>query len=126
MPLVPSAFAGYLVTVAIVMPGTVGRRIMILLHAPLFIAWSLLTDCLLGLAVTALHVQPWPASPLISMYLQYLVGCLVVFRLFFTSYQLPKLTPVPRLRRGHLRDSLILIPCLLGAASIVFAVTLEG
>ena len=123
VPLVPSAFAGYLVTVAIVMPGTVGRRIMILLHAPLFIAWSLLTDCLLGLAVTALHVQPWPA-PLISMYLQYLVGCLVVFRLFFTSCQLPKLTPVPRLRRGHLRDSLILIPCLLGAASIVFAVTL--
>ena len=123
IPLAPSAFAGYLVTVAIVMPGTVGRRIMILLHAPLFIAWSLLTDCLLGLAVTALHVQPWPAR-LISMYLQYLVGCLVVFRLFFTSYQLPKLTPVPRLRRGHLRDSLILIPCLLGAASIVFAVTL--
>jgi cellulose synthase/poly-beta-1,6-N-acetylglucosamine synthase-like glycosyltransferase len=123
VPLVPAAFVGYLVTAAIVMPGTVGRRIMILLHAPLFISASLLTDCLLALAVTTLHIQPWPA-PLISMYLQYLVGYLVVFRLFFTSHQLPKLTPVPRLRRGDLRDNLTLILCLLGATCIVFAVTL--
>jgi cellulose synthase/poly-beta-1,6-N-acetylglucosamine synthase-like glycosyltransferase len=123
VPLVPAAFVGYLVTAAIVMPGTVGRRIMILLHAPLFVSASLLTDCLLALAVTTLHIQPWPA-PLISMYLQYLVGYLVVFRLFFTSHQLPKLTPVPRLRRGDLRDNLTLILCLLGATCIVFAVTL--
>jgi hypothetical protein len=86
VPLVPAAFVGYLVTAAIVMPATVGRRLMILLHAPLFIAASLLTDCLLALAVTALHVRPWPA-PLISMYLQYFLGYLVVFRLFFTSHQ---------------------------------------
>jgi cellulose synthase/poly-beta-1,6-N-acetylglucosamine synthase-like glycosyltransferase len=122
VPLVPAAFAGYLITVAIVMPGTVGRRIMILLHVPLFIAASLFTDCLLGLAVTALHVQTWPA-PLISIYLQYFICCLVVFRLFFTSSQLPKLTPVPRLRRSHLRDNLTLILCLLSATCIVFAVT---
>lgn len=123
VPLVPAAFVGYLVTAAIVMPGTVGRRIMILLHAPLFVSASLLTDCLLALAVTTLHIQPWPA-PLISMYLQYLVGYLVVFRLFFTSHQLPKLTPVPRLRRGDLRDNLTLILCLVGATCVVFAVTL--
>ena len=123
VPLVPMAFVGYLITAAIVMPGTAGRRIMILLHAPLFIAASLLTDCLLGLAVTALHVEPWP-TPLIVMYLQYFVGYLVVFRLFFTSDQLPKLTPVPRLRRGDLSDSLTLILCLLGATCVVFAVTL--
>jgi cellulose synthase/poly-beta-1,6-N-acetylglucosamine synthase-like glycosyltransferase len=122
VPLVPAAFVGYLVTAAIVMPGTVGRRIMILLHAPLFIAASLFTDCLLGLAVTVLHVQAWPA-PLISMYLQYIVGYLVVFRLFFTSHQLPKPTPVPRVRRGDLRDNLTLILILLGATCIVFAVT---
>lgn len=123
VPLVPAAFAGYLITVAIVMPGTVGRRIMILLHAPLFLVASLLTDCLLALAVTMLHIQPWPA-PLISMYLQYFVGCLVVFRLFFTSYQLPKLTPVPRVRRDHLRDNLTVVLCLIGATCIVFAMTL--
>ncbi|HEX9527100.1 MAG TPA: glycosyltransferase [Streptosporangiaceae bacterium] len=123
MPLVPAAFVGYLITAAIVMPGTVGRRIMIVLHAPLFIAASLLTDCLLGLAVTTLHIQPWPA-PLISMYLQYFVGYLVVFRLFFTSHQLPKLTSVPRLRRGDLRDGLTLILCLLGASCVIFAVSL--
>src|SRR5215831_17220096 len=33
VPLVPAAFVGYLVTAAIVMPATVGRRLMILLHA---------------------------------------------------------------------------------------------
>jgi cellulose synthase/poly-beta-1,6-N-acetylglucosamine synthase-like glycosyltransferase len=123
VPLVPAAFAGYLVTAAIVMPGTFGRRVMILLHAPLFIAVSLLTDCLLGLAVTALHIRPWPA-PLLSMYLQYFAGYLVVFRLFFTSHQLPRLTPVPRLRRGDLRDTLTLIVCLLSATGVVFATTL--
>ena len=123
VPLVPAAFAGYLVTAAIVMPGTIGRRIMILLHAPLFIVMSLLTDCLLGVAVTALGVRPWPA-PLISMYLQYFVGYLVVFRLFFTSHQLPRLTTVPRLRRNDLRDNLTLILCLLSATGVVFAVTL--
>jgi cellulose synthase/poly-beta-1,6-N-acetylglucosamine synthase-like glycosyltransferase len=123
VPLVPAAFAGYLITAAIVMPGTVGRRIMIVLHAPLFIAVSLLADCFLGVAVTALHVRPWPA-PLISMYLQYFVGYLVVFRLFFTSHQLPKLTPVPRLRRGDLADNLILVLCVLAATCIVFALTL--
>jgi cellulose synthase/poly-beta-1,6-N-acetylglucosamine synthase-like glycosyltransferase len=123
VPLVPAAFAGYLITVAIVMPGTVGRRIMILAHVPLLIAASLFTDCLLGLAVTALHLQPWSA-PLISMYLQYFVGCVLVFRLFFTSDQLPNLTRVPRLRRGNLHDSLTLILCLISASCIVFAVTL--
>ena len=123
VPLVPAAFVGYLVTAAIVMPSTAGRRLMILLHAPLFVAASLLTDCLLGVAVTALHVRPWPA-PLISMYLQYFVGYLVVFRLFFTSHQLPKPTPVPRLRRGDLRDNVTLILCVLSATCVVFAVTL--
>jgi cellulose synthase/poly-beta-1,6-N-acetylglucosamine synthase-like glycosyltransferase len=123
VPLVPMAFVGYLITAAIVMPGTVGRRIMIVLHAPLFIAASLLTDCLLGLGVTALHVEPWP-TPLIVMYLQYFVGYLVVFRLFFTSHQLPKLTPVARRRRSDLRENLTLILCLLGATCLVFAVTL--
>ena len=123
VPLVPAAFVGYLVTAAIVMPRTVGRRLMILLHVPLFVAASLLTDCLLGVAVTALHVRPWPA-PLISMYLQYFVGYLVVFRLFFTSHQLPKPTPVPRLRRGDLRDNVTLILCVVSATCVVFAVTL--
>lgn len=123
VPLIPAAFVGYLVTAAIVLPGTVGRRIMIVLHAPLFVAASLLTDCLLGLAVTGLHVQAWPA-PLVSLYLQYFVGYAVVFRLFFTSYQLPNLTPVPRARGGHLRDNLTLILCAVGATCFVFAATL--
>ena len=70
VPLVPAAIVGYLITAAIVMPGTIGRRIMIVLHAPAFIAASLLTDCLLGVAVITLHVQPWP-SPLISICLLY-------------------------------------------------------
>jgi cellulose synthase/poly-beta-1,6-N-acetylglucosamine synthase-like glycosyltransferase len=124
VPLVPAAFVGYLVTAAIVMPGTVGRRVMIVLHAPLFIAASLLTDCVLGVAAITLRIQLWP-TPLISMYLQYLVGYLVIFRLFFTSHQLPKPTPVPRLRRGDLRDNLTLILCLLSATSIVFAIVLS-
>jgi cellulose synthase/poly-beta-1,6-N-acetylglucosamine synthase-like glycosyltransferase len=123
VPLVPLAFAGYLVTAAIVMHGTVGRRIMILLHAPLFIAASLLTDGLVALAAAATGLQSWPV-PLLAMYLQYLVGCLVVFRLFFTSSQLPKPTPVPRLRRDNLRDNLTLISCLISATFIVVAVTL--
>lgn len=122
-PLVPAAFAGFLLTAAIVLPGTVGRRLMILAHIPLFIGTSLVTDCALALVLQATHAQLWPA-PLVSMFLQYSVGYLVVFRLFFTSHRLPNVTPVPRLRRGDWRDNLVLALCL--AASVGLTVTVAA
>jgi cellulose synthase/poly-beta-1,6-N-acetylglucosamine synthase-like glycosyltransferase len=119
-PLIPAAFTGYLVTVAIVFPATVGRRIMILLHVPLFLGVSLLADTVLAAIEIAAHITLGPA-PLLAMYLQYLVGYLVVFRLFFTSHRLPRLTPVPRLRRGDWPDGAVLVLCVLGASGLVFA-----
>ncbi|HEV2373974.1 MAG TPA: glycosyltransferase [Streptosporangiaceae bacterium] len=121
VPLVPAAFVGYLVTAAFVLPATWGRRLMILAHAPLFVATSLVTDGVLGMLTTAGHVVLWPPA-LVSMFLQYLVGYMTVLRLFFTSNRLPRLTPVPRLRRGDWPDNVVLVCCLLGAAGLVFCV----
>jgi cellulose synthase/poly-beta-1,6-N-acetylglucosamine synthase-like glycosyltransferase len=51
----------------------------------------------------------------VSLLLQYTVAGFVIFRLAFTSFQLPRKTQLP-LRRGHdWHDDLVLMACVLGA-----------
>ncbi|MEZ0089226.1 glycosyltransferase family 2 protein [Streptacidiphilus sp. EB129] len=117
-PLIPAAVVGYLVTIAVVLPATFGRRLMILAHAPLFIALSVLADCFTAIlgAATGLPLGP---APLIALLLQSTFGYLLIYRLTFTTYRLPAPTPLPRLRRGDWQDNLVLSLCLVGSLSIV-------
>jgi len=120
-PLIPAALVGYLITIAIVLPATLGRRLMILLHAPLFIAISALADCFVALAGTAFDI-PTAVTPVLGIYLEYVLGFMMVFRLTFTTYALPRVTrqPIGRSRGGDLRDSLLTLFVLAGATGIMF------
>ncbi|GAA2012035.1 hypothetical protein GCM10009839_02900 [Catenulispora yoronensis] len=113
-PLVPAAVVGYLLTLAVVLPATLGRRVMILLHAPLFVAVSVVATCLVGLAGTAAGV-PAGLVPIATIYFQYVLGFMMIFRLSFTTYALPRTTGQPILRRGDWHDNLTLLCCLIGA-----------
>ena len=118
-PLVPAAVVGYLITMALVLPATLGRRLMILAHAPLFIAVSALSDTFVGLAEVAFHIPP-EVVPVLTVYLEYLLGFMMVFRLTFTTYALPRVTRQPIGRRGDWRDTSEMLLVLAASTGIVF------
>ncbi len=118
-PLVPAAVVGYLVTMALVLPATLGRRLMILAHAPLFIAVSALSDTFVGLAEVAFHIPP-AIVPVLTVYLEYLLGFMMVFRLIFTTYALPRVTRQPIGRRGDWRDTVEMLLVIAASTGIVF------
>ncbi|MBR7830439.1 glycosyltransferase family 2 protein [Actinospica sp. MGRD01-02] len=118
-PLVPAAVVGYLVTMSLVLPATIGRRLMILAHAPLFIAVSALSDTFVGLAEVAFRIPP-EVAPVLTIYLEYLLGFMMVFRLVFTTYALPRVTRQPIGRRGDWRDSVEMLLVLAASTGIVF------
>ncbi|MDH6108457.1 cellulose synthase/poly-beta-1,6-N-acetylglucosamine synthase-like glycosyltransferase [Kitasatospora sp. MAP12-15] len=122
-PLLPAAVVGYLVTIAAVLPTTPGRRLMILAHAPLFVAFSVLTNCFTALIGAAAGLPLGPV-PLLALVLQSTFGYFLIYRLTFTTYRLPRITQLPSLRRGDWRDNLVLLCCLLGSLSIVAALAL--
>jgi cellulose synthase/poly-beta-1,6-N-acetylglucosamine synthase-like glycosyltransferase len=118
LPLLPLTVLGFVLTFAIALPATPGRRVMILLHAPLFLALSVVTDCgiaLVGIA-TGLPIGP---APIIAMLLQYTLAFWMILRMYFTTYQLPRVTQVPILRRGDWRDNVVMILCLGASLGLV-------
>lgn len=120
-PLVPAAVVGYLVTISLVLPATLGRRLMILAHAPLFIAVSALSDTFVGLAGAAFNI-PIALVPVLTIYLEYVLGYMMVFRLTFTTYALPHVTrlPIGRRRGRDLRDSFVMLFVLIGSTGVIF------
>ncbi len=122
-PLIPAAVVGYLVTIAVVLPATPGRRLMILAQAPLFVALSVLADCFTALLGVATGMPLGPV-PLLALVLQSTLGYLLIYRLTFTTYRLPRRTQLPSLRRGDWHDNLVLALCLVAALSMVVAIAL--
>jgi cellulose synthase/poly-beta-1,6-N-acetylglucosamine synthase-like glycosyltransferase len=122
-PLIPAAVIGYVVILAVMVPATPGRRLMILLHVPLFLAVSVLTDCFVGLISlgTGLPVGP---TPIVNMVLQYALSNLLLLRLVFTTWQLPRVSQVPDGRRGDWLDNAVLACCAVGATGLVSALAI--
>jgi len=123
LPLVPAAVIGYLAILAVMLPATPGRRLMILLHVPLFLAISVLTDSFVALfsLSTGLPIGP---TPVVSMFLQYTLSNLLLLRLVFTTWQMPRVTQVPNGRRGDWVDSGVLAACAIGATGMVSALAI--
>jgi cellulose synthase/poly-beta-1,6-N-acetylglucosamine synthase-like glycosyltransferase len=126
-PLVPAAELCYLVAIAVTARATPGRRLMILAHAPLFVAVSALVESLAALISSAVGLPLGPV-PVIVFFLQYTVGFLMLYRMSFTTFRLPRPTTLPIGRRGDWRDNLLLTLCAIGAVGIVgtLAVVLAG
>jgi cellulose synthase/poly-beta-1,6-N-acetylglucosamine synthase-like glycosyltransferase len=123
-PLVPISIIAYVISLAIVLPATFGRRVMILLHGPLFLAAAVTSDATLAVIGIASGL-PLGAYPVISVLLHYAIGFFVMFRLAFTTFQLPRRTETPLYRRGNLADDLLVLLAggtalgLVGAAGTV-------
>ncbi|MBF9073664.1 glycosyltransferase [Streptacidiphilus fuscans] len=123
-PLLPAAVVGYLLTMAVVLPASLGRRLMILAHAPLFVALSVLAECFTALlgATTGMPLAP---APLIGLALQSTLGYLLIFRLTFTTYSLPAISPLRSRRRGQdWHDNIVFGFCLFASLSAVTALAL--
>jgi len=94
----------YIIGTALVIRADLGRRLIVLGHAGLYIAMTLLTQALMivvGIA-TGWLVAPFGIEATLA---NLLIGGLVVMRLTFTTFALPRATTVPLIRRPRLWDN---------------------
>lgn len=120
LPVFQVSIIAFGVAFAVTFRSTLGRRLMILFNVGLFLLVSALVDAFLGIFVIVTGFPIGPA-PVVSLLLQYTVAGLVVFRLTFTSFQLPRRTQLT-LRRGHdWHDDLVLVACVAAAAIVTSA-----
>jgi cellulose synthase/poly-beta-1,6-N-acetylglucosamine synthase-like glycosyltransferase len=114
LPVFQISILAFGVAMALTFHASLARRTVILLNTGLFLLVSAVVDAFLGIfvIVTGLPIGP---TPVVSLLMQYTVAGLVVFRVTFTSFQLPRKTQLP-LRRGHdWRDDALLIGCVAAA-----------
>jgi cellulose synthase/poly-beta-1,6-N-acetylglucosamine synthase-like glycosyltransferase len=96
----------YIIGIALVMRADPARRLAVAAHAVLYLAMSLLTHSLMIVIgiTTGWVVAPFGIEATLA---NLLIGGLVIMRLTFTSFVLPRATTVPRERRGWLWDSIL-------------------
>jgi glycosyltransferase involved in cell wall biosynthesis len=106
------------VAFAVCFRASLARRFMILVNIAILLVVSAVADVFLGIFVLTTGLPLGP-TPVIALLIQYGIAGLVVFRLAFTTFQLPKKTPFP-LRRGHdWNADIILGVCILAAVAVV-------
>ena len=106
------------VAMAVCFRASLARRCMILVNVLILLVVSAVADVFLGIFVLTTGLPLGP-TPVVALLIQYGIAGLVVFRLAFTTFQLPKKTPFP-LRRGHdWHADIILGVCILGAVAVV-------
>lgn len=111
----------YVIGIAVVARATVGRRLLMLCHGVLFLALSVLLQALM---IAGGIVTRWPIGPfgVESTLANLLVGGLVVQRLMFTSYVLPRATTVKVSRPRWIWDTALAA----GSLVVVVAVLIGG
>jgi cellulose synthase/poly-beta-1,6-N-acetylglucosamine synthase-like glycosyltransferase len=123
VPVVPVTVLVMGVAIAIAFPAPPARRLVIVVNAVLALVVSAVTDAVLAIFTIDSGIPLGPI-PIIRVLLHYFIAFLLLFRIAFTSFQLPKKTHVPLLRKGNLPDDLLLIFCLMaGIASVGAAAT---
>ena len=111
LSIIPISIVAYLVAYACTISATPARRLVVVLHAPLFLLTAACADTLLAVVgiTTNLPVGPYPIVSIIS---HYLIAYLLAMRLACVTYQLPRPTQVPLLRKGNFKDDLVLLLCI--------------
>jgi glycosyltransferase involved in cell wall biosynthesis len=108
----------YITGISLVVRAGPGRRLVMLAHAALYVAMSLLTQALMitiGIA-TRLLIAPFGIEATLA---NLLVGGLVVMRLTFTSFALPRATVLPVSRPRWPWDSIVTCCALLSAVALL-------
>ena len=108
----------YIVGIALVVRADPARRLAMLAHTILYVALSLLVQALM---ITVGVTTRWPVGPfgIEATLANLLVGGLVVLRLTFTSFALPRATTVPVSRRRWPWDSIVACCALMSATALL-------
>jgi cellulose synthase/poly-beta-1,6-N-acetylglucosamine synthase-like glycosyltransferase len=96
----------FIIAISLVVRARLGRRLVMLLHAVLYLAMTMLTQALMiaiGIA-TGWLVAPFGIEATLA---NLLIGGLVIMRLTFTAFALPRSTTVPLVRRARFWDNLL-------------------
>jgi cellulose synthase/poly-beta-1,6-N-acetylglucosamine synthase-like glycosyltransferase len=96
----------YIVGISLVVRTGLGRRLAMLAHVPLYLAMTVLTQALMistGIA-TGWLVAPFGIEATLA---NLLIGGLVIMRMTFTAFALPRSTTVPRVARNRFWDNLL-------------------
>jgi cellulose synthase/poly-beta-1,6-N-acetylglucosamine synthase-like glycosyltransferase len=96
----------FIISISLVVRARLGRRLAMLCHVALYLAMTLLTQALMisiGVA-TGWLVAPFGIEATLA---NLLIGGLVIMRMTFTAFALPRSTTVPRVRRDRRWDNLL-------------------
>jgi glycosyltransferase involved in cell wall biosynthesis len=112
--------AAYIVGIAVAVRAGTARRLVMLGHAVLYVAMSLLAQAIM---ITVGVTTGWPVSPfgIEATLANLLIGGLVVMRLTFTSFALPRATTLPVSRRRWPWDSVVACCALICAVAVLAA-----
>ena len=110
----------YVAGIALVLRANLGRRLAVLSHAALYIAMSILTQALM---IAAGIASGWLVAPfgIEATLANLLVGGLVVMRLTFTTFVLPRATTLPMVRRPRLWDTVLTCCALVTVVTVLIA-----
>jgi cellulose synthase/poly-beta-1,6-N-acetylglucosamine synthase-like glycosyltransferase len=117
-PVIPLSFLAFTIALALCVHATPGRRLMIVMHAPLAFLASIASDTVLTVVSAECGIS-LGRFPLISIFMHYLIAYLLAMRLALTTYKLPRPTQVPIRRKGDIFDTLIMATVLLVVAVFV-------
>jgi glycosyltransferase involved in cell wall biosynthesis len=110
----------YILGIALVVRAGAARRLVMLAHAPLYVALSLLAQALMIVigVTTRWLVAPFGIeATLVNLF----IGGLVVMRLTFTSFALPRATVLPVSRRRWPWDNIVAWCALASALAVLIA-----
>jgi cellulose synthase/poly-beta-1,6-N-acetylglucosamine synthase-like glycosyltransferase len=110
----------YIIGTAVVIRANLGRRLAVLGHAVLYIAMTILAQSLM---IAVGIASGWLVAPfgIEATLANLLIGGLVVMRLTFTTFILPRATTVPRARRSRRWDTLLTCCALVTVITLLIA-----
>ncbi len=108
----------YIIAMALVVRAGLGRRVAILGHAVLYLALSILAQALMIVVGVG---TGWVVGPfgIEATLVNLLIGGLVIMRMTFTTFVLPRATTVPRLRRSWLRENILTWSALISVIALL-------
>lgn len=92
--------AGAMLSLAVVIPATPGRRVAIALHAGLYLGMAVLLDCLV-IVLSATTRFPVAYVGIEGIILNMILWSTVMLRVFFTTFVLPRPSQVPIVKRVY-------------------------
>jgi cellulose synthase/poly-beta-1,6-N-acetylglucosamine synthase-like glycosyltransferase len=122
LPVFQVSVLSFGLALAVSFRASLGRRVMILLNVALFLLVSAVVDAFFGIFVIKTGFPLGP-TPVVNLLVQYTIAGVVVSRVAFTSFRLPKKTqlPIGRHKPTDLIDDVVVIICVLTAAGVVIA-----